>query len=62
MDKLKKLLGLGGHGDGAPPAAAAASSSSVSPSDVVEKPNNVILHTTLGAITIKLFADQTPKV
>ncbi|EME79105.1 uncharacterized protein MYCFIDRAFT_212132 [Pseudocercospora fijiensis CIRAD86] len=62
MDKLKKLFG--GHKDqstSSTPASSSAQSAPIAPGDHVEGANSVVLHTTLGDITIKLFSDQTPR-
>lgn len=63
MDKLKSMFG--GHkkdeaasSSAAAPAAQTASKSGGNPDNA----EGVILHTTLGDITIALFKDQTPKV
>ncbi|KAI5366259.1 Putative cyclophilin-type peptidyl-prolyl cis-trans isomerase domain-containing protein [Septoria linicola] len=47
MDKLKNMMGGGSHAS--------------APAGAVENPDKVVLHTTLGAITIQLFAQQTPR-
>ncbi|CAK1363266.1 Peptidyl-prolyl cis-trans isomerase-like 1 [Cercospora beticola] len=54
MDKIKSFLG----GSGSSGSAAA---QAPAPAGAVENPDKVILHTTLGAITVKLFSQQTPR-
>lgn len=59
MDKLKKLFS---GGDKHESTTSASTSSAAAPGEVVENANSVVLHTTVGDITVKLFSDQTPKV
>ncbi|KAM0714106.1 hypothetical protein Q7P37_011070 [Cladosporium fusiforme] len=60
MDKLKSMFG----GNKSEQSSAPAATSSQTPSKSGGNPDNaegVVLHTTLGDITIALFKDQTPK-
>lgn len=71
MDKLKKMFGgnkdEAGSGSGSASAAPTTTSSQqpmggAGASSGGSTPEGVILHTTLGDITIALYSDQTPKV
>ncbi|KAK4498884.1 hypothetical protein PRZ48_009394 [Zasmidium cellare] len=62
MDKLRKLFGGDkSKGDSSAPAKPPAGSAGVGSGDIVQNPNNVVLHTTLGDITVQLFTQQTPR-
>ena len=58
MDKLKKML----KKDDAGTAQSSSGSSQPSAGGGAGGADKVVLHTTLGDITIQLYSDQTPKV
>ena len=58
MDRLKKLFG----GHSSQPVDSATSTGTPASGAGVENAQNVVLHTTLGDITVALYSDKTPKV
>lgn len=58
MDKLKSMFGSSGSGSSS---GGASATPAPAPAGAVENPDKVVLHTTLGAITIQLFSQQTPR-
>lgn len=61
MDKLKKMLHKDKPNEGGAGASAGGSSTAGS-GEHVEGAERVVLHTTMGDITVQLFAKETPKV
>lgn len=65
MDKLKSMFSKDKHHEGAAPASSSgttAQSTSAQSGGTTDNAEGVVLHTSLGDITIALFKDQTPKV
>ncbi|EME44030.1 hypothetical protein DOTSEDRAFT_71733 [Dothistroma septosporum NZE10] len=62
MDKLKKLFGGDKHAEqSASTASSSATPAASSGTGNADKPNNVVLHTTIGDITCTMYSEQTPR-